>query len=271
MNWNDRMREIAPARGVAAAARRWREGALALICLAMLAGFMVRAPIAQNPAYHDFADRRELLGVPNLLDVASNTPFLIVGIAGIALCAGRRRPPLAASWATLFAGAALVSFGSGYYHWAPSNETLLWDRLPMTVAFMALFVALVSEHVGEALERFMLVPAVTVGMASAIWWHYTDDLRLYYWVQSTPLVCIPFVLAMYRGRYTHRIDLLYGLTLYVLAKLAETWDREIFEFTGNAMSGHTLKHLLAVGAVLAVFVMLWRRKPVVEPRLSTHS
>ena len=270
MNSKERMREVASGRGVAAASHRWREGGLVLTCLAMLAGFMAWGPIAQNPAYHDFADRRELLSVPNLFDVASNVPFLMVGIAGMALCAGRRRPPLAASWATLFAGTALVSFGSGYYHWAPGNDTLLWDRLPMTVAFMGLFVALVSEHLGEALERFMLVPAVTVGVASAVWWHYTDDLRIYYWVQFTPLVCIPLALATFPGRYTHRIALLYGLALYVLAKLAETWDREIFESTRNVVSGHTLKHVLAAGAVLAVLVMLWQRRPVVEPRLSTH-
>lgn len=267
MNSRNGTQANSPPRTIAISVRYWREGVLVLICLAMLAGFMVLGPIAQNPAYHDFADHRVLLGVPNLFDVASNIPFLVIGVAGILLCAGKRRPPFVASWSALFIGTALVCFGSGYYHWAPSNEALLWDRLPMTVPFMALFVALVSEHVGEGLERFMLVPALTVGLVSAIWWHFTDDLRVYYWVQFTPLVCIPFVLAVFPGRYTHRSDLLYGLTLYVLAKFAETWDREIFEITANAVSGHTLKHLLAAGALLAVFHMLRRREPVAAPRL----
>ena len=70
-----------------------RAGALAILLLALFAGVMTLEPIAQSAAYHDFADQRFLLGVPNLLDVASNVAFLIVGAWGIALCAGQRRPP----------------------------------------------------------------------------------------------------------------------------------------------------------------------------------
>ena len=242
-------------------ARRWREATLILVCLGMLAGLWARGPIPQNTIYHEFADRRELLGVPNLLDVASNIAFLVVGVAGIVLCASRRRPPLAAAWSTLFVGTALVCLGSSYYHWNPSNESLLWDRLPMTVGFMALFVALLAEHMGERLERLLLVPAVGLGIASALWWHFTDDLRFYFWVQFTPLVCIPFVLAMYPARYTHRAYLLYALGFYVCAKLAEVWDHQIFALTSNVISGHTLKHLLAAAGILAILLMLRRREP----------
>ncbi|HEV8096367.1 MAG TPA: ceramidase domain-containing protein [Burkholderiales bacterium] len=242
-------------------ARRWREATLILVCLVMLAGLWAREPIHQDTIYHRFADQRELLGVPHLFDVASNIAFLIIGVAGILLCAGRRRPPLAASWSTLFVGTALVFLGSSYYHWQPSNETLLWDRLPMTVGFMALFVALLAEHMGERLERLLLAPAVALGVASALWWHFTDDLRFYFWVQFTPLVCIPLVLAMYRGRYTHRAYLLYALGFYVCAKLTEVWDHQIFALTSNVISGHTLKHLLAAAAVFAILLMLDRREP----------
>ena len=240
----------------------WREISLAAICLAMLALFLSRAPIAQDLAYHNFADRRTFCGIPNMLDVSSNLAFLIVGVAGVLFWKARRADGLAVSWLVLFAGTALVFLGSGYYHWAPRNATLLWDRLPMTIAFMGLFVALISEHAGPRLERYLLVPAVAVGIASAVWWHYTDDLRWYIWVQFTPLVCIPFVLAVFPARYTHRADFLYALGLYVLAKLAELWDREIYALTGNLFSGHTLKHLLAAGGVLMILVMLKRRTPI---------
>ena len=77
--------------------RYWREAALILIGVVMLAGLWARGPIPQDAGYHDFADQRLLLGVPNLLDVVSNLAFLIVGVAGIVLCVGRRRPPLAAA------------------------------------------------------------------------------------------------------------------------------------------------------------------------------
>ena len=228
----------------------WREIALVAICVALLAAVFSRAPIAQDLAYHNFADRRTFCGIPNMLDVASNLAFLIVGVLGVLFW--RRAQGLAVSWLVLFAGTALVFFGSGYYHWGPSNATLLWDRLPMTIAFMGLFAAFISEHIGPRVERYLLVPAVAVGIASAVWWHLTDDLRWYAWVQFTPLVCIPFVLAVFPARYTHRMYLLYALGLYVVAKFAELWDREIYALTGNLFSGHTLKHLFAAAACFMI-------------------
>jgi ceramidase len=240
----------------------WREISLVAICLAMLALFLSRAPIPQDPAYHNFADRRIFCGIPNMFDVTSNLAFLVVGAAGVLLWRARRSAGFSVSWLVLFAGTALVFFGSAYYHWGPNNATLLWDRLPMTIGFMGLFVALISEHAGPRLERYLPVPAVAVGIASAVWWHFTDDLRWYLWVQFAPLVCIPFVLAVFPARYTHRAYFLYALGLYVLAKLAEIWDREIYALTGNLFSGHTLKHLLAAGGVLAIVVMLKKRAAV---------
>ena len=243
----------------------WREMALVAICFAMLAAFLSRAPIAQDLAYHNFADRRVICGIPNAFDVSSNLAFLVVGVLGVLFWRTRREQGLAISWLVLFAGTALVFVGSAYYHSAPSNATLLWDRLPMTIAFMGLFVGFVAEHIGPRLERYLLVPAVLVGIASAVWWHYTDDLRFYAWVQFTPLLCIPFVLAVFPARYTHRVWLLYALGLYLVAKLAELWDWQIYSLTGNLFSGHTLKHLLAAGGVLMILVMLRRRVPCPPP------
>lgn len=247
---------------VGGARRHWRAGVLALILLVLLGGFMAGGAITQSQAYHGFADRRFLLGVPNLLNVASNLPFLIIGALGVALCAGPRRPPQAASWTTLFIGTGLVCFGSAYYHWAPSDASLVWDRLPMTLAFMGLFVALVSEHLGAGLERILLAPALALGVFSVLWWQWTGDLRFYLWVQFAPLLCIPLMMLMFPGRYTHRRYVLYGLGLYVFAKLAEIWDRDIFLLSEHLMSGHTLKHLLAAAALVPVLVMLWRRTPL---------
>ncbi|MGA8051834.1 MAG: hypothetical protein WCA09_16765 [Burkholderiales bacterium] len=261
MGANQQLRE-GPLPALAAKLQRyWRHTVLVVVPLALLAQIMAHGRITQDPAYHDFADQRRLLGIPHFLDVASNLPFLIVGAAGLLLCLGPRRPPRCASWATFFAGATLTFFGSTRYHLAPSDATLVWDRLPMTIAFMAFFTALVSEHVGERLERYVLVPAVALGLASVLWWYYGGDLRLYYWVQSVPLVCLPFSILMFRAMYTHRVCLVYGLALYVLAKLAEAWDLEIYSLTSGTVSGHTLKHLLAASAVLCVYLMLRLRRP----------
>ena len=95
---------------------------------------------------------------------------------------------------------------------------------------------------------------------SVLWWRWSGDLRLYLLVQFVPLLCIPFVLALFPARYTHRRFMLYGIGLYGLAKAAEMADKGIFTLTSHVVSGHTLKHLLAAGAILALYVMLRRRK-----------
>jgi hypothetical protein len=155
---------------------------------------------------------------------------------------------------------ALVFAGSGYYHATPNDNTLVWDRLPMTLAFMGLFAALVSEHLGAQWERPVLVPALVIGVGSVLWWRYSDDLRVYIWVQLAPLLAIPFILAMFPARYTHRVYLLYGLFFYALAKVAELYDRETFAQTSLLVSGHSLKHLTAALAPGMLLLMLRRRQ-----------
>ena len=239
--------------------RHWRAAAPAILLISLFAGVMVHEPIAQEAAYHDFADKRHLLGVPNLLDVASNIAFLIVGVLGIALCAGPRRPRVA-SWMVFFTSTVLTGLGSIYYHWAPNDATLVWDRVPIALTAMALLVALVAEHIGEGLERVLLPPALFVGAMSVLWWWWSGDLRPYLWVQFAPLPCILLVLAIFPARYTHRRFILYAIGLYAVAKAAEILDKDIFALTALVVSGHTLKHVLAAGAIFALLVMLRRRE-----------
>lgn len=247
--------------------RHWREVALVVVVLLPLALILGFPPIPQDPNYHAFADERAWLRIPNFLNVASNIAFLVVGVAGLLLCFGGMVVGATRSWTAFFLGTALTFLRSGYYHWTPSSDTLIWDRLPITVAFMGLFAGLVSEHVGLKLERAVLAPALAVGIASVAWWYYTDDLRVYIWVQGAPLLAIVFVLIAFPGRYTLRAYLAYGLVSYLVAKVAEYQDHEIFALTAQAVSGHTLKHLLAALGVFFVYLMLRRRVPLVlDPR-----
>jgi hypothetical protein len=103
---------------------------------------------------------------------------------------------------------------------------------------------------------------VALGIATVAWWAWVDDLRPYVWAQTAPLLCICYVLTLYRGRYTHRWCLAGGLAAYALAKAVEFLDAEIFLLTGSLVSGHTLKHLLAALAVLLVYLMLRLRSRV---------
>ena len=234
----------------------WRYAVLALVVAGSLVALMSWPAIRQDPAYHGLADRRTILGVPNVGDVASNLAFLIVGIAGLSLCFRHRNIGARTAWTVFFAGVALVAVGSAYYHWAPRDGTLVWDRLPMTIAFMGLFVALLSEHLGLHWERRLLAPAVLVGIASVVYWAHSGDLRPYAWVQGMPLLAIPVVAILFRGGYGGTSYLLAGLVCYAVAKICELYDHRIFSLTGEAISGHTLKHLLAALACLMVFLML---------------
>lgn len=227
----------------------------------MATGIFLLPPIAQDPTYHDFADRRGLLGIPNFLDITTNLAFLGVGVAGVVLCARQKNPGARWSWMTCFAGVALVCFGSSYYHLAPDNITLVWDRLPMSVGFMALFAALLSEYLNPRLEKILLAPAIVLGLASVMYWHYSGDLRLYVLVQFLPLLLIPVLLFLSDGGRKDRSYLLMALVFYVLAKLGEHFDRAVFELTDEIISGHSLKHLLAATALFTVYWMLRRRAP----------
>jgi Ceramidase len=236
----------------------WRESLLlGVLFLPLIALVTAAQPIAQDPAYHGFADQRTVFGVPNGLNVLSNLPFLLVGLAS--LRTALRTVGARNSWATHFAGTAAVCLGSAYFHWEPNNATLVWDRIPMTVAFMGLFIALLSEHIERNIEAVLLAPALVIGVGSVLWWAYSGDLRLYVWVQFGPLLAIPVLIVFFKGPYSHRYCLLYGLGFYVAAKLAEMWDRQIFEMTGQWLSGHSLKHVLAAGAPLCILLMLKRR------------
>ena len=236
---------------------------LALILLAPLAYLLLlHGPIPQAKGYHLFADARTCLGVNNFGNVASNIAFLLVGLTGCWWCVARMERASGGArvaWLVFFIGVTLTFAGSSYYHLKPDDDRLVWDRLPMTLAFVGLFAALLSEHIGEGVERGLLWPGLVVGIGSVWWWRYADDLRLYGWVQGAPLLAIPFVVAMFPGRYTHRVYLLYGLGFYALAKALEFYDQALFDVTAQWISGHSLKHLLAAVAPLILLVMLMRR------------
>ena len=221
-------------------------------------------PIRQPQAYHNFANQRPLCvcgGVdkrsfgflPNAADVLSNLPFLLVGAAGLLdlhsgaalLRSGAERE----AWWVLFLGVALVSLGSAYYHYAPSDATLVWDRLPMTVGFTCLFLATAHERGVPGALPGALWPAVLGGGATVFYWAWVDDLRPYLWVQFYPLLACPLMMQLLPPAYAGGgAGILRALAWYAAAKLLEHWDRLVFEGTRRVVSGHTLKHLAAAAA-----------------------
>lgn len=226
-------------------------------------------PIAQNPDYHNFADRRALLGIPNVLDVLSNLPFLIVGTMGLLFLKARWSDnalfvdPLEKwPWLVLFGAIALASFGSAYYHWEPNNPRLTWDRLFIALAFMVLLAIIIAERIRNA--PYMLPLLALAGVFSVIYWDYTErqgmgDLRPYALAQFLPILLIPLICALFPASYTGTRRLVVALGWYVLAKLFECFDGEIFNLL--SVSGHTLKHLAAgMGAYILLGYLKHRRK-----------
>ena len=235
---------------------RLRQTVLISLGLCTLTAMMSLDPLPQDPAYHRFADNREIWSVPNFFNVTTNIPFAAIGLMGLWFTYRHQIEDSAPSWRVLFLGVSLVAFGSAYYHWIPSNQTLLWDRFPMAIGFMGLFVALLSEYVNPRLQRYLLIPAVLVGIWSVVHWHLADDLRIYIWVQCFPLLCILMLPWLFPAKYSHQNLLLVALASYGLAKATEVYDAEIFSLTHRQLSGHSLKHLIAASAVWVIYFML---------------
>lgn len=237
-------------------------GMLALVLAAALATALLPR-IPQPQSYHAFADGRAWLGITNAADVASNLAFLLAGLVGLAICR-RRSFPERPLYSVFFAGACLVSAGSAYYHLAPDDARLVWDRLPMTLGFMSLVAAVIAERVDPRWGRRLLVPLALLGAASVLYWRWSElrgagDLRPYAMVQFMSLVVVVYVLLAFRRRPG---DAWFwsGLGCYALAKVYEHYDAAIFAATARLLSGHTLKHLAAAAGFLCVAAMLARHR-----------
>lgn len=241
------------------------------MALAVVAAFglALLPAIAQDPNYHRFADQREFWRVPHFWNVLSNLPFVLVGLYGIWAWAGSvwLRPAHRWAWLVVAIGTIAVGLGSGYYHWRPTNVTLFWDRLPMTVVFMGLLSAALAEMVDSHWGTRLLLPLLLIGLASVAYWIWGElqgqgDLRLYAVVQFYPMLALPICLLWHRSLYTHAHYLRYLVGGYVLAKLAEHFDRQLFAATEFLLSGHTLKHLVAAVAMATAMRMLAVRRPL---------
>jgi Ceramidase len=229
--------------------------------------------ITQPSHYHDFADQRSGLGIPHVMDVLSNVPFLFVGMWGYMLVSRRATSDGARSaWQVFFIAVALTCFGSSYYHWAPDDLRLLIDRLPIAWACMALSCALLAERIdarcGELMPLFVSLFAATL---ATVYWYLSHritgglgDLRAYLFVQFLPMVLVPLCLYFSQPKnsaYVSGKQWFAVLGLYALAKGFEVLDHRVLDITQQLISGHTLKHLIAAGAAfyLAYALSIARR------------
>ena len=129
----------------------------------LLAVFLPAMP--QPREYHDFADKRVAYGIENFLDVASNATFLLVGVITLLLVLRPRTCFASASerlpYLAFCIGVLMTAAGSCYYHLKPNNETLFWDRLPMTIAFAGLVAGQIAERMSPRASTTTTSPSCT--------------------------------------------------------------------------------------------------------------
>lgn len=258
---------------------RWRDaaplgarlGLLGAITVAAVVTMAMKARIPQWPEYHDFSDQRTMLGIPHALNVLSNVPFVVIGALGLWWMLRRgnelvfrdqreRLPAL-----VMYAGLVVTGFGSSYYHLAPDDWRLMYDRLGMVVGFSALLPLAWAERVSAKWAARMLWVLLGLGVASVFWWEWTElrgagDLRWYGLAQAYAFVMTVLVLLLTRPHYTRQVRWAEAIACYGVAKLLETFDPQVYAATG--VSGHSLKHVAAAAGGWFVLRMFMERRTV---------
>lgn len=230
-------------------------------------------PLAQDPNYHSFADSRSINDVPNFWNVVTNLPFCIIGILGVnAVIKSRPKnvvKELNISCYVFFIGIFFCGIGSAYYHWSPNSATLVWDRLPMTIAFMGFFSLLIGDSISSKAGKQILIPLVLIGLLSIVYWKFNNDLRLYALAQFLPGILAPLMLLFYKQQSGMAKYYWLMLLCYALAKVFEHYDKQIF--SAFDLSGHSLKHLFAGLVPLSLWFGLFRGRNHKEHKVFSRS
>ncbi|ESW31685.1 hypothetical protein PHAVU_002G259100 [Phaseolus vulgaris] len=250
--------------------------ALLLALVSFLLLILLSPCIPQPQQYHNFADNRNFFGISNALNVLSNFPFMVIGLIGLVLCNRRNYFNISLQgelwgWRCFYAGVTSVAFGSSYYHLHPDDARLLWDRIPMTVAFASLMAILIIERIDVRKGTYAIVALIMMGIISNLYWRFFGDIRLYVLAQSSSCIAIPLMATFLPPMYTHSTYWLWASGFYLLAMLQEGADRVIYVSTFHIVSGHTLKHLSAAMVPVILTLMLAKRSVYLGKLLHANS
>ena len=144
-------------------------------------------------------------------------------------------------------------------HCSPSDTTLVYDRIPINIVFMSFLSLSIAECIGTLIGKILLFPLVFIGILSVLWWQYSGDLRLYGFVQFFPIVFTPILYLVSKSANSkERLKVILSIVAwYLIAKIFEHFDKEIFQIT-HTLSGHSLKHLFT--AVATVYLVQFNKK-----------
>uniref|UniRef100_A0A914CPA1 Uncharacterized protein n=1 Tax=Acrobeloides nanus TaxID=290746 RepID=A0A914CPA1_9BILA len=256
-------------------------GSHAMLISVLLSIFLTAAfipPFSQPQSYHDYAVRRIWYGIPYADYVLSNIGFLLTGGYGVIrllLSSADFKKTFVNPWefamytyffATIFA----TAFGSAYYHWNPNNSTLFWDRLPISMAMMSLFSAVITERVSTKLGIVTFPVLQFLGALATVHWMLTEnagvgDLKLYGLVQIMSTFCFPLILLAYPSRFSGTHNLFYAVACFLLARGAELSDKLVYKWTLQTVGGHVLKHIFASISVFFIYRYAKKRVPMERP------
>lgn len=254
-----------------------RRAAVALMfaaALAGVAGLMAWGPVVLRPQMHQFADTRVWWGVPSGVNVWSHLPLLPLGLWG--LWRVTRLPasePLRLVWACFFVSQMLATVGGMAYHWHPGDLTFIWDQVPRSAACALFATAFVAERVDARLGRVQGVGLALVAVALAmLWWWVTrltggaGDLRPLIWLEFSPIGLLAAGAWTLRGHLLSRLDWQRSVLSFAVAQTVDWADRPIYDWSGQSVSGHALRHLALAACVGWVAWRLGRSAyPVARP------
>ena len=254
-----------PAQSNGKSSRAWltvkqAELLLMLMIIGLFFVAMLSNQLLQDPAYHEFVDTRAWLGLPNALNTLTNGAFAVVGFLVLYWLVNNQLVFVSlamrvAVW--LFSiGAIAIAAASAYYHLWPDNATLAVDRFAMSVTFAAVLAMLVADRVSSRASWPTLAVALVLGPMSVWIYAVQHNLTPYYVVQFGGILLM-LVMLLVRATPTPGPNFTALLWCYLLAKVAEALDHEVFAVTHGLISGHSLKHLFAA---LGMLMLIWPLK-----------
>lgn len=200
-------------------------------------------PLTQPASYHHFADQRSIGMLRNAADVLSNVAILAAGLLNLGWVVrhASRQPSQFPGMVAVAAGLILTAFGSAYYHFAPSDSTLVWDRLPMTIVFAGILAMLWTSVTGLRVNWVQVAILVTVSVGTIGYWLAFNSLWPYAELQFGGLALIVGMTLI--GKVDAPLGWGMVIGFYALAKVFETFDWQIWDLTGHLFAGHALKHI----------------------------
>ena len=232
------------------------ETLLLLACLGLVVPALFAPPVPQPWNYDQFADQRTLWGLPFAMDVLSNVAFALAGVAGgvaLAMLPARSLSNVQRAMAVLFfTGLVLTAAASSWYHGYPDGAGLAIDRCGMAIAFAGLLGLAAAGRVSERGGAVLGLAVLAIGPVCAHVALAAGNVLPWALLQFGGMALIVWLATLRQRHGALHIRWSMVILAYAVAKLLELNDHAVYQWTGQLVSGHTLKHVVAALAAWPV-------------------